>query len=392
MTTTRNILIVGSGIVGTCLAHQFSLLPNVKISVLERDLGVPRGSTAFAPGFMGVYNDSSVLTELAKQSAVTYQRTGGAAFLRSGGLELATSEAGATEINRRAMNARAAGLRAAVIDSAMLPHTVTSFIDPAQVMSAAYFPDDASADVRLLTQNIRNVAISRGVRFLAEHNVIGIDQRGTLTSVTTAGGESHRCEVLVLAVGVWGASLARLVGLDLSIFAVSHPYVYSARNHTTLPGPFVRWPEHHVYARAHQDRLGIGSYDHVPIPVDSKELELGASLPWPAAFSDVIGTAQRRLRMDARFEATERVNGVFAMTPDNLPFLGRHPRVDGIWIAQALWVTHAAGAAVALVNTIDERGDLPKELAIDRFDGMEAADLRSAALRFYRDIYAIGCG
>jgi glycine/D-amino acid oxidase-like deaminating enzyme len=56
-------------------------------------------------------------------------------------------------------------------------------------------------------------------------------------------------------------------------------------------------------------------------------------------FDPAVEAAQALLRPEARFTPEHRVNGVFARTPDNLPFLGRHPGMDGVWIAQALWVT-----------------------------------------------------
>jgi glycine/D-amino acid oxidase-like deaminating enzyme len=76
------------------------------------------------------------------------------------------------------------------------------------------------------------------------------------------------------------------------------------------------------------------------------------------------------------------------VTPDNLPFLGPHPRDDGLWVAEAIWVTHAGGAARALARAILAEEPAPSELAVDRFDGRAPHELRAAALRLYRDIYA----
>lgn len=94
------------------------------------------------------------------------------------------------------------------------------------------------------------------------------------------------------------------------------------------------------------------------------------------------------LRPGVRFTPEQRVNGVFAMTPDNLPFVGRHPDVDNVWVAQALWVTHAAGAATMLADAMTGERELPSELGVARFDRTEPAALRERALRLYRDIYA----
>lgn len=385
----RNILIVGAGIVGSCLAQQLSLTSGTRVTVLDRASGEPRGSTSLAPGFVGLYNDSPVLTRLAKESAEMYERISGTGFVRSGGLELATSEAGASEIIERVKNAQQAGLRASVLDGAALPSSVRTFVDPNLVNLAASYADDGSADVQRLAYDVRRRAMSQGAQFIAGQQVTHIDHSGPRTTVITAEGRHHACDVLILAAGIWGSPVAKLVDLELPIFPVAHPYAYSPQRPAVGPkAPFVRWPKHHVYARLHHNRIGIGSYNHTPIPATDEQIACGASLPWTQGFSAVIDSAQRLLRSSARFDPERRTNGAFAMTPDNLPFVGPHPNTTGIWVAQALWVTHAAGAAAALANRINDTADLPHELAINRFDGSDTAALHSEALRLYRDIYA----
>lgn len=124
--------------------------------------------------------------------------------------------------------------------------------------------------------------------------------------------------------------------------------------------------------------------------VEQYDLSEGAGLSWLDEFTPVIESAQRLLRPDARFVPERRVNGVFAMSPDNLPFLGRHPAVPNAWMAQAVWVTHAAGAAARLANAMLTDSDLPHVLRVDRFDGADHGDLRGKARRLYRDIYTNG--
>ncbi|GII90395.1 NAD(P)/FAD-dependent oxidoreductase [Sinosporangium siamense] len=383
----REVVVIGAGIVGVSLARELAGLAGIRVTVLERDPGEPRGSTTYAPGFVGLYNDAPILTELARASANVYEKAD-TGFTRAGGLELATSAAGAAEVERRAEAARAAGLPAALLAPGELPGPVTGFVDTEQVVAAAHYPDDGAAVPPLLTAVLRAEAAALGARFVSGQAVTGIERGSGTTYVTTDSGERFAADDVVLTGGVWGPSLAGLTGLDLPLFPVAHPYAYSAAGARLSAGPFVRWPEHHVYARVHDDRLGIGSYDHPPVLVGQATLAEGASLAWAEDFAPVITSAQRLLRADARFEPEQLVNGVFAMTPDNLPFLGPHPTLPGVWIAQAIWVTHAAGAASRLAGALAHDAAPPPELAVDRFDAHHHDDLRTAALRLYRDIYA----
>jgi glycine/D-amino acid oxidase-like deaminating enzyme len=399
----RTVLVVGGGIVGICLARELADA-GCTVTVLERDEGEPRGSTRFAPGFVGVFNDEPLLTELARASARIYDEIGAGAqctsvgsdsrravFARTGGLEIATSARGTREVARRADAARAAGLPAQLVAPSELPSRVAALIDLDRVESVGLFPADGSADVPALLACARQEALARGVRIAEGIEVVEISRDRGTARVTSSDGASCTADDVVLAGGIWGSALMQRIDgsdLDLPLVPVAHPYVYSGPSPHLAPGPFLRWPEHHVYARVHEDRLGIGTYDHAPQPVDQQQLDQGAALPWDPAFSDAIDSAQELLHERAQFAPQQRVDGVFAMSPDNLPFVGPHPEVEGVWIAQGLWVTHAAGAARMLAQAMTAQADLPARLAADRFSGDDASALRTSALRLYRDIYA----
>ncbi|WJS92315.1 NAD(P)/FAD-dependent oxidoreductase [Microbacterium testaceum] len=377
-----HVVIVGAGIVGVSVACALAGR-GVAVTVLDRDGGKQRGSTAFAPGFVGVYNDAPVLTELARASVDVYREL--PAFAPSGGLELATSSAGAETLAERVRSAQRAGLRA-TLDA---PRGLPSFVDDRQVVAVARYDDDGVATPHLLRAQLRAVAESSGAQFVAPAEVVDVRPRGGGWTVRTADGRTLTADQVVLAAGIWGPGLAGMLGRRLPLYPVAHPYVYARpRAPRVDPGPFVRWPEHHVYARAHGDTLGIGSYDHRPVPVAPAALDGGAGLAWDPAFDAPIASAQSRLHPDARFTPAARVNGVFAMTPDNLPFLGPVPGAEGAWIAQAIWVTHAGGAALALSRALCGELALPAALACDRFEDAPAHDLETSALRLYRDIYA----
>src|SRR5699024_8169760 len=139
-----------------------------------------------------------------------------------------------------------------------------------------------------------------------------------------AGSERLIGDDVVIACGIWGPGVAASAGQSLPLVPVGHPYVYGpAQGSSTTGSSFVRWPEHHVYARDHGDRLGLGTYDHAPLPVNSAMLGTEAEQPWPAELLDpAIRRAIELLPTDHRFAPSERLNGVFAMTADNQPLLG----------------------------------------------------------------------
>jgi len=383
----RRILVIGAGIVGCSVARELATDSTV-VTVLERDDQAPRGSTAFAPGFVGVFNDVPVLTELARRSVEAY-RSLGDEFTVSGGLELATTEHGVQLLEERVSSACAAGLSAVLHTAGELPDSVRSFVDSTRVTAVAEYLDDGVGVPSRLRATMQAAAEQAGAHFRFGHEVVAIEPTAEAYDVVDNEGSRFPSDEVVLAAGVWGPSLAKLVGLDLPLFPVAHPYVYAQPGEPRVAaGPFVRWPEHHVYARAHADQLGIGSYDHRPVSVPQNGLRDGAGLAWDDQFNAVIDEAQTLLRPEARFTPASRINGVFAMTPDNLPFLGRHPTMPQVWIAQALWITHAAGAAHILAQAIQHDIPIPPTLAVNRFAGSPSGSLAGSAMRLYRDIYA----
>lgn len=208
-----------------------------------------------------------------------------------------------------------------------------------------------------------------------------------------AAGVTFPADDVVIACGVWGPAVAALAGERIPLTPVAHPYVYGPLHRPVAENsPFVRWPEHHVYARDHGDRLGLGTYDHAPLPVTVDTLGADAEQPWPAKlFDPAVTRALDLLPAERRFALEHRLSGVFSMTADNLPLIGSVESVEGLWVAEALWVTHAGGAARALAQLMT--GRTPQIENVDglrpgRFTGQPAAQLADRALRLYRDIYA----
>lgn len=387
MSPAQRVTIVGGGIVGAATALELARA-GVAVTVLEKDDPNPRGSTAFAPGFVGLYNEVATLTELARASADLY-RPFSTVFQQPGGREVATSAGGAEALSTRVEAAAAAGLEAELLEGAPAHATLPWFVRPDEVTAVAVYPHDGVADPAGLLAALRDAAREAGAVVQFGREVVDIDDRAGSVVTVVSDGSRIESDHVVLAVGIWGSALAAQWGLSLPLVPVAHPYVYARAGHPAVDGgPFIRWPEHHVYARAHHDTLGIGSYDHAPLPVEHDDLRAGAGLAWNPAFDRPIATAQFLLAADARFEPTRRINGVFAMTPDNLPFLGPVAGRPGVWVAEALWVTHAGGAARALAAAIVDGVTPPAVVAPNRFDGHDPSDLRRSALRLYNDIYA----
>ena len=421
--SSQRIFIVGGGIVGAALAfHLSQAKKGCQIVLIDRCLQKPLGSTGYAPGFVGQFNESPILTRLAKDTVSEYLTIPGG-FNTVGGLELSSTPSGVETLYRRRELAQAAGLPAEIITPETAAHLAPDFIDAETVKLGLHFASDGTANAQVITSYYFDQARSQGVDFV-EASVTGFSttdhnngQVAQIAAIQTTEGDIYlQGSTVILATGIWTSSLTgtaatgdkgSITGLPIPIVPVAHPYTFTSPRplRTGAPYPFVRWLDYHVYARDHGDRDGLGSYDHAPLQLDPVDTAVGA---WPSSFDQVLTKATSLLKNGDQFQihgndtdsdpcAVKRpFNGIFSVTPDNLPLAGKVPDTANLWMCAAIWVTTAAGTAKLVSRKIlgeaensstseDER--LLEALSPARFQGAGAETLVSQALGKYNDIY-----
>ncbi|GAB7323330.1 hypothetical protein MBLNU13_g05797t1 [Cladosporium sp. NU13] len=404
-TETYSTIIVGAGIVGSALAAFLSEdKATGRILLIDRSFEEVVGSTGYAPGFLGQFNESNVLTRLAVNSLNEYERFPDI-FKRVGGLELARSQQGKRQLEKRCQKANASGLEARILAEEEAASVIPTFVRNSSYDAALHFPTDGVADPHALCLAYRDLACRNGVETL-ETTVESFEiVDGAMSGVRTANGQNLKAEQVIVATGIWTQLLVKsAASLPVPIVPVAHPYVYTAERAEDTQTPFCRWPEDHVYARFHGRRFGLGSYDHAPVHVEHPVAT--ATEPWPSTtFGAVIAKAARtKVASDAELarltsldsddhpDGFKLINGVFSVTPDNLPLLGPVPGVEGLWLAAAIWVTHAAGSARLLLQMLrGEAYDVDMAHALDpaRFRNGDVQTLHETALRQYNDIYRL---
>lgn len=422
---SNRIIIVGAGIVGSSVASFLSDEKSFQIVLLDRSLDPLSGSTGHAPGFIGQLNQNVHLTKLAISSVKEYTKIHGA-YDMVGGLEIATSEEEVQKLPQRLTLAKEADLDAKIISAANAAALAPQYIRAETAKAALHFPNDGTAQADIITAAYRDQAISNGVILLeAIVTEIKIDQEDgpKLTGLSTNLG-SLSCSRIIFATGIWSSRILSPL-ISLPIIPVAHPYVHG-RPRAALPGrrsPFVRYPGSRIYMRDHGSCDGLGSYDHPVLAVDKPGTT--AIEPWPSTsrnrqnkinskseLNETLHRAYALLPNKALFDGGNAFNGVFAVTPDNLPFAGKVDvnGMQGLWVAAAVWVTHAAGTARVVAELVkrdaglggegcrDECGvgggwerlvmdeEMKRALDPNRFKGREEKELREMALGWYNDV------
>ncbi|WP_042401065.1 GcvT family protein [Streptacidiphilus carbonis] len=400
MTTQPAVVIIGAGIVGCALGDELSARGWTDITVLEQGpLFATGGSTSHAPGLVFQTNASKAMSEFAAYTAHKYARLtagGDPCYQALGGLEVATTAERAEELKRRHGWATAWGIESRLVDADECVR-LHPLLDRRQVLSGFHTPGDGLADAVGAAAAQARAASGRGVRFLAHHTVTGIEQHGGRVSAVVTDRGVFPADAVVSCAGFWGPLIGRMAGVDVPLVPLAHQYVRT----TPVPAltgsgdgsgagsgdgaaawPILRHQDQDLYFRRHGDRIGIGSYAHRPMPVDLDRPLGGGSPDMPSAlafteedFEPSWRESRRLLPALGAAKVEEGFNGVFSFTSDGFPLLGESPGLPGLWLAEAVWVTHSAGAAAAVAELmVDRRSrfDL-HECEAGRFDQVQLA-------------------
>ncbi|MER7678027.1 FAD-dependent oxidoreductase [Streptomyces sp. NPDC096934] len=408
------VVVIGAGIVGCSLADELTARGWTDVTVLEQGpLPAPGGSTSHAPGLVFQTSPSRTLTAFARYTVEKFgslRVDGVPCFDPVGGLELATTPERLADLHRRAGYAAAWGVRGEIVDTARCVE-LWPLIDPSVVLGGFHTPDDGLARALLAARAQAERATARGARFLDRHTVVGIERAdGRVTAVVTDRG-TFPADHVVSAAGFWGPVIGRMAGVDVPLLPLAHQYARTGRL-PELAGataeaskPILRFQDRDLYFREHTDRIGIGSYAHKPLPVDpfgvlpydearANDLVMPSSYPfteedWAPSWED----CRELLPALCDAEIEEGFNGVFSFTPDGMPLLGESRALRGFWLAEAVWVTHSAGAARAVAEwMVDGRASLDlHECDLTRFEDAQRspAYVQERGARQFVEVYDV---
>lgn len=362
-----SVVIVGAGIVGCSLAEELTSRGWTDVTVLDKGpIDLPGGSTSHAPGLVFATNSSRSMSRFAAYTADKFKDLD--SFLGVGGLEVATTPERVDELYRRHGFAASWGLTSEVVDTERCLE-LYPLLDRDLVLAGLHTPDDGLAKAVSASRKQAALAMTRGARFVGGMEVTAIEETGGKVTAVKAGDERFPADVVICCAGFWGPELGEMLGVTVPLLPLAHQYA-----HTTgldLPSssagveailPILRHQDRSLYYREHGDHLGIGSYHHRPIPVDSRTLPgsdnvTETSMPSSMEFTgDDFAEAWRYstelipalggAALDHAF------NGVFSFTPDGAPLVGESREVAGLWTCEAIWVTHSAGVAKSLAEIL----------------------------------------
>lgn len=231
-----------------------------------------------------------------------------------------------------------------------------------QIVGGTFTASDESGDARVFTQELSQRCAARGVQFLWNYDVVGLDQAGgsltqvrvrnQITGIETALSADH----FVVAMGSYTAPLLRTVGVNLPIYPGKG---YSATFKILKPelAPQVSLLDDSV--KCAMSRLGdslriagtieVGGYD---LTLDSPLARARCKMLARRVETVFPGVCDTRSTQDSG--APHFWTGLRPATPTNIPYIGKS-RINKLWVNAGhgtLGWTHGAGSGKAIAELI----------------------------------------
>ncbi len=389
------VVIIGAGIVGCALADELTARGWSDVTVLEQGpLFVTGGSSSHAPGLVFQTNPSRTMARLARYTVE--KLTGLGCFRPVGSLEVATTPERLAELHRRFGFGQSWGIGSAMVDPAACAEMIP-LLGRDMVVGGLHVPTDGLALAVKAGETQAFRAEERGARFVPHARVTKmIKKAGRVAGVRTED-TTYDADIVVSCAGFWGPRIGALAGVTVPLLPMAHQYVRTGLVGADDEMPILRHQDRDLYFRAHGESLGIGSYLHEPMPVSLDELAEGehpSMLPFtPDTFAESWAAATELLPALKDAERTDGFNGVFSFTADGFPLLGESRELPGFWTAEAIWVTHSAGAAREVAEwMVTGRPSLDlHECDLNRFDPAQLAPayVRERSIRSFVEVYDI---
>lgn len=318
--TAAKVIVVGAGIVGASCAYHLAGR-GAEVTVVERSDRPGMGSTAKSAAGLRHQFTHPQNVRMSLFSAVEFERfaelTGSDAGYRKVGYLFLLSEAQWQDWADHAARQTSLGARVERVTLEDLKRRYP-LIDPSGLAGASFGPDDGTLDPNAITLGYLRAAKRSGAALNLGEEVLDLALEAGCWTVRTSRGR-YRADYLVNAAGAFAGELARRAGLRVPVMPYRrNVYVTGPLPDYPHPSPLIIDMTTGVWARSEGERFIVGLSNPEEAPGDDE------SVDW-LWMEHCLGLAISRLPFleAAGLDARACWAGLYEMTPDNLPILGK---------------------------------------------------------------------
>ena len=217
MTNTADVIIIGSGIVGSATAYELAKR-GLKVIVLEKYGNVGDGASSRNGAGVRLGGRVAPVSWRAAKAirdiwpTLDQELDADLEYQKAGSLTMAHSEAQVKACERKLEKDRAAGVESRLIDGAEARELCPYLSD--YVEKAVWSPEDGCANPMKVTLAYYRAARKLGVRYITGENVISLEKhQGRIRRVVTEEGTVYEGNKVVLAAGFNSRRIVKTVGI-----------------------------------------------------------------------------------------------------------------------------------------------------------------------------------
>lgn len=335
--TNCSVLIVGAGIVGCCTAYELARRGTSGVLIVDKT-DAASGPTGRSSGIIRQFYTHPTLIQMARQGlhayASTKEETGfESGFVRTGWI--LTVDARSEPVARKGLDAQhSLGVPSEWISVEKMREIVPGIATDGLV-GGIYEDDSGYGDPPAAAVAYLSAARERGVEYRPRTAVSGWIRRGErIVGAQTSAGPIE-ADLVVNCAGSWVPRLIAPLGYAAPVTTSRHQIV-TVREVPRPRRPIVSDPVNLVYIRPEgRDLTLIGSN----APSDSLDLVEVDSCPDGAEDSKIewmVSNACKRLPELETAGIAHDWSGVYDVSADGFPILGKLPGLDGMVIATGL--------------------------------------------------------
>jgi sarcosine oxidase subunit beta len=322
---TATVVVIGAGIVGASVAYHLAARGCTDVVVLEKARTEATGSTARSAAGVRHQFASKVNIRLSQYSIERLrhftEEVGGHADLKQVGYLLLVSDPATwTQYQRNAALQQSLGVRTRLLSPAevldILPQTHVEGL-----AGATFCPDDGYCDPHGIATGYLTRARELGVQLKRATPAIGIRRANErVVAVETPAG-AIACETVVNAAGPWAGQVGTLAGLEIPVQPVRR-CIYMTEPFPLIAAdiPLTIDVDSGFYLRKEGAKVLFGMSNENEPPGEN----LTVDWDW---LETVMEAGLRRFPVLAEAGLSYRNcwAGLYEITPDHMPVLGRHP-------------------------------------------------------------------
>jgi sarcosine oxidase subunit beta len=387
---TADVIVIGAGVVGASLAFHL-VRARARVILLDRG-AVCAGMSARSGALLRMHYTFAPEADLAWKSLNYFTNWrdmvgDGCGFVRTG-FALVVGHENTDKLRLNVAMMRKLGIETRLCDPTELKN-IDAAINVDDVALAAYEPLSGYADPVATTRSFAEAAAQRGANLMLHTSVARIDVLGgRVTGVHTTSGQTLDADAVCIVAGPWTDHLLDPLGLRIGIKTERAQIAFFRRDPATshlacidtIAGSYLR-PHGNALTLA-----GLGEWrsEGEPDPDNFREVN-------DADFVDEVGRRLGHRIIPLRGAPSAYGHaGIYDLSPDSRPVLGKVPGTNGLYVAAGFSGTGfktapAVGAAMAeLILTGHSR---TADIEPFRFERLLEGDLIRSA-----NEYTMGAG